>query len=183
MPATAARSPADVPALPRLLPRPDQLPLPLEGNAAPAPVLTYSIGGPERAATVSIRPEPGGGWRVSYGLAADRPGDDAARARAADHDDGWIVEASAILAPTYPAALAAAQFARALLNGAVRLHVRAVAPAMLEAVRAAHAAQTATTTPPPTACAPSPADDPAPPGRRRVVPFRARGADPLAPTG
>lgn len=154
---------ADVPTPLQLLPRAGQLPLPLEAGPAPAPVLTYSVGGPDRAATVSIRPEPGGGWRVSYGLAADML-----------EGGGCVTEASAILAPTYPAALAAAHFARALLNGALRLHVRTVAPAMLEAVRQLQQ-QPAPPAPP--------ADDPAPTGRRgRVVPFRAR-PDALAPTG
>lgn len=153
----------DAPLL-RVVPAPAQLALPLEGAAAPlpAPLEVWETGAPEfggPSAVVTIGREPSGGWRVAYGLRF---------AGAAECDAG------ALIVPTYGAALAAATFARGLLAGAVRSHVRAVAPAMLEAVR-----QAQTTPPPP------PADDPAPLGSGRVVPFRTRRDDvaTLAPTG
>lgn len=157
-----ARSPwPDVPML-RIVP-PVQLALPLEGDgAAPDGLEVWETGAPGGpSAVVTIGRAPGGGWRVAYGLRFTG---------AAECDAG------ALIVPTYGAALAAATFGRGLLAGAVRSHVRAVAPAMLEAVRRAQ------TTPPPP---PVPVDDPAPLGSGRVLPFRSRrpGAAELAPTG
>lgn len=138
---------------------------PLEGDDADAQEFAawYDPTPGSPGAVLTIARHVGGGWRVAYALSGGRDDDGARR-----------LEASAMIFPTYAAAHAAAMYARAILAGAVRLHVRAVAPAMLEAVRQLQQ-------PPPPAG--PPADDPAPTGRHgRVVPFRSR-ADALTPTG